>query len=384
MRDFTAENWGYAPYNRQSFQQVQSLFPTARLRRGAAGPSELPRREQDITHIEYDSVDGTKKTVGHMLGNSYNDAFLVVKDGAVVAEHYDNGMGPDSLHLINSISKSFLGMLAGILVGRGLIDPEKKVSAYIPEFSANAFAETSVRQVLDMTAAVKFDEDYDNPDEDFWVETSVVGWRPALVKPSAPQTLFEYALSRTEKVQADGAVFNYRTLLTNVLGMVIERAAGQPLQHLMEQELIQKLGFEQDCNVVVDRQGFPYFGAGMSVCARDLARLGLMLMNNGTHNGQQIVPEPWVTDTRVGDDALRASLAATSYGGGLPGGHYRNQCWAHNDLSLIICIGIHGQTILCDRGNRAVVVKLTSHPKPAPAEFYGDVFSASLTIAASV
>ncbi len=384
MRDFTTQNWGYAPYNRQSFQQVQSLFPTARLRRGAAGPSDLPLREQDITQIEYASVDGTKKTVGHMLAASHNDAFLVVKAGAVIAEHYGNGMDPDSLHLINSISKSFLGMLAGILAGEGLLDPQKKVSAYIPEFSANAFAHTTVRQVLDMTAAVKFGEAYDIPDDDFWVETSVVGWRPALVKPGAPQTLFDYALSRTEKVQADGAGFNYRTLLTNVLGMVIERATGRPLQNLMEEKLVQKLGFEQDCNVVVDRQGFPYFGAGMSVCARDLARFGLMLMNNGTHNGRQIVPEPWVAETLAGDDLLRASFAASTYAEGLPGGHYRNQCWAHKDLNLILCIGIHGQTILCDQGNRVVAVKLTSHPRPAPVEFYADVFSAILTIAASV
>ncbi len=384
MRNFTTENWGYAPYNRQSFQQVQSLFPTARLRRGASGPSDLPLRHQDITQIEYDSADGTKKTVADFLATSYNDAFLVAKDGALIAEHYDNGMDADSLHLINSISKSFLGMLAGILAGQGLIDPERKVSDYIPEFSTNAFSETTVRQVLDMTAAVKFSEDYDIPDDDFWVETSVIGWRPALVKPGAPQTLFDYALSRSETVQADGAVFRYRTLLTNVLGMVIERAAGRPLQDLMEEELIQKLGFEQDCTVVVDRQGFPYFGAGMSVCARDLARFGLMLMNNGVVGGQQVVPASWVAETLAGDDLLRTSFAASVYAEGLPGGHYRNQCWGHKDLGLILCIGIHGQTIVCNPANGVVAVKLTSHPQPAPTDFYGEVFTASLTIAASV
>ncbi len=384
MRDFTTENWSDAPHNQQSFQQVQSLFPTARLRRGAEGPSALSQRQQDITRIEYDSVDGSKRTIAHFLENSYNDAFLVVKDGAIIAEHYDNGMGPDSLHLINSISKSFLGMLAGILAGQGLLDPEKKVSAYIPEFAANAFAHTTVREVLDMTAAVKFGEDYDTPDDDFWTETSVVGWRPALVKPGAPHTLFDYALSRTETVQADGAGFKYRTLLTNVLGMVIERAVGRPLQDLMEEELIQKLGFEQDCTVVVDRQGFPYIGAGMSVCARDLARFGLMLMNGGTWNGRQVVPAGWVAGTLSGDDDLRRSFANSAYGEGLPGGHYRNQCWAHKDLGLIICIGIHGQTIVSHPATKTVIVKLTSHPQPAPTHFYTDVFSASLTIAAAL
>ena len=384
MRDYTTANWGVAPHNRQSFQQMQSLFPTARLRRGEGGATDLPARPQDLTSVVYDGVDGSRRSFGDLLKHSYNDAFLVVKDGVLVAEHYDNGMSADSLHLINSISKSFLGMLAGVMAAQGRIDPERRVAAYLPEFAENAFAQTTVRQLLDMTAAVAFGEEYDNPTDDFWVETSVVGWRPALVTAETPRSLFDYALSRTQKSQQDGGGFDYRTLLTNVLGMVIERAAGRPLQELMERTLIQKLGFEQDCNVVVDPTGFPYFGAGMSVCARDLARFGLMLMNQGRANGGQVVPEAWIAETIQGAPSLRASFAETKFGEGLPGGHYSNQCFAHADLQVLVCLGIYGQIIVVDPKARFVAVKLTSHPAPADQTFYGEVFSAIFALSAAL
>ena len=68
---------------------------------------------------------------------------------------------------MNSISKSFLGMLAGVLVGKGIIDPEDKISNLIPEFKDSAFAETTLQNALDMAGAVKFGEDYAQPDADF-------------------------------------------------------------------------------------------------------------------------------------------------------------------------------------------------------------------------
>ena len=127
--------------------------------------------------------------------------------------------------------------------------------------------------------------------------------------------------------------------------MVLERVSGQPLQTLLQERLWRRLGPEQDANVVVDRAGFPYMGAGMSACARDLARFGELLRNDGFYNGQQIVPADWVQQTRAGSDHLRHLFAHSDYARMIRGGHYHNQTWGNAPAGIVMCVGIHGQTI---------------------------------------
>ena len=167
-------------------------------------------------------------------------------------------------------------MLTGILYEKGIIDPDKNVSDYIPEFKDTVFSETKLQHALDMSAAVEYGEDYSDPQADFWHETAIVGWRPQLVNAETPSTLFDYALSLQSKEQLDGEKYHYRTVLTNIVAMAIERATGERCQDLIEKHIWQKLRPEQDAAIVVDKTGFPYVGAGMNACARDLARFGLM------------------------------------------------------------------------------------------------------------
>ncbi len=132
-----------------------------------------------------------------------------------------------------------------------------------------------------MTAAVKFDGNYDDRLTDFWQEAAVVGSRPELVIEDLPKSLFDYASGLSEQEQNDGAHFHYRTVLTNVLAMAIERATNRSVIRLIEEEIWQRLAPKQDTVVVVDPSGFPYFVAGMNACARDLMRFGHMLLEGG-------------------------------------------------------------------------------------------------------
>ena len=108
-----------------------------------------------------------------------------------------------------------------------------------------------------------------------------------------------------------------------------------------------KMGCEQDAVVVVDSSGFPYMGAGMNASARDLARFGQLLINDGYYNGQQIVPSQFIKDTRNGNDTLRSHFKKNKKFAGLMGGngHYHNQTWCDRDSATLACIGIYGQTI---------------------------------------
>lgn len=384
VRRFNLDNWGYPPHNRTSFQYVQQLMPTVRLSRGSQIFTALPQHPQNVAGITYAGTNGTTRSVQQMLDDTYTDAFLVTKNGTIIAEDYRNGMTADSHHLLNSVSKSFLGMLVGILAAEGSIDPSEALTTYLPEFRDTAFRDTSLQQALDMTAAVKYGEDYADRQADFWVETAVVGWRPALVDTDLPKTLFDYACTLRDTEQDDGEHFHYRTVLTNVIAMAVERATNQSVATLVEQKLWQPLGPEQDAVVVVDASGFPYFGAGMNACARDLARFGQMLADNGRYNGKQIVPSAWIEKCLLGDDQLKALFAAGDYAEMLPGGHYHNQIWADSVRGLLVCIGIHGQTIYVNQSTGVVIVKLSTHPESATMELFADTFAAMQAITEAV
>ena len=381
---YSSVNWNQPPHNRHSFQHMSALFATQTIQRSTKPAMAFEYALEDTSQLTYPVSKGATEPLQHFLDSTFTDAFLVLKEGVIVTEEYRNNMQDNTQHLLNSVSKSFVGMLAGIAVEDGLLDTSKYVSAYLPELANSAFSETTVQRALDMTAAVAYSEDYDQPKDDFWHEAAVVGWRPDLQSDSSPKSLIDYCKERSQTEQGEGERFHYRTVLTNLCTAVIERATNTPFCEFFAQRLWQPLGPEQDANVVVDPTGLPYMGAGMSACARDLARFGEMLRNDGFYNDQQILPASWVRDTRLGNDELRKLFAASDYHGLLPNGHYTNQVWADRESDEIMCIGIHGQTIYIHRGKQLVCVKLSSHPYPTDLGLWGTTYRALRALAAQI
>jgi CubicO group peptidase (beta-lactamase class C family) len=317
-----------------------------------------------------------------MVEGSSCDALLVAQGGCLVAEHYFNEMGPHSHHLLNSITKSFVGMLTGIGAARGQLETSSPITRYLPELGTSAWRGTTVRHLLDMTAAARYSEDYADPTTDFWQEAAVVGWRPALVDDRTPSNLLDFARSLDGQDMENGSRFVYRTVCTNVLGMILERAMRAPLARLLETELWSQLATEHDASIVVDRARFPYAGAGMSATARDLVNFGLMMINDGRLGGRQVVPASWVADTIAGDDTSRDCFARGEYGEVMPGWHYRNQVWvASSAPTVMLAIGIHGQLVYMDKGRDLVIVLLSSQPEPLDVSLELQVLSGVQSIA---
>ncbi len=384
MRDdkpITTDNWGVAPNNRWSFQYMQALFPTFRLKRGTAAAYEFAVDQQDLQDITYTRVNGETGTVKQMIDDSYTDSFMVVKSGAIIAEQYFNNMTADSHHLMNSMTKSFVGMLAGIAVDRGQLDPEALITEYLPGLNNSAWEGTTVRQLLDMTAGAYYHEDYADPEADFWKEAVTVGWRPALVDENTPDSLYDYAKSLQGKDQENGALFHYRTVTTNVIGMILEQAMGGHLGDLLTNEIWSKLSPRNDANVVVDKLGTLYVGAGMSACTRDLANFGMMMINDGRFNGQRIIPAEWIEDSIAGVATSRQCYEGSEYAE-FGFSHYRNQVWIKDSArQVMLALGIHGQIIYMDKLNDIVMVKLSTQPESVDMNMFLDAFAAMDAIA---
>jgi CubicO group peptidase (beta-lactamase class C family) len=353
----THENWDRPPYNRWAFCNVRQVLPTRVVSRGDGQASLLPRLDQDLDGLGFIGPDGGKRTIGGFLDETFTDGWLVLHRGNVVTERYFAHFGRDALHLSQSVAKSVVGTVAGILIDRGTIDPHAPLVQYVPEFRSCGYADATLAQVLDMRSGVRFDETYTDPNSDVAKLDPIVGWRPN--RPDVPNCIYDLILT-LPKERAHGGAFQYRSIETDVVGWVCERASGTHLCDLVSTLIWQPMGAELDACFTVDRGGVALADGGLNAALRDYARFGLLYANGGTLAGRPIVPANWVEACRHKGDM---SAFAAPYSDLLPGGAYRNQWWVRDPKAgIIMARGVFGQMIYVDPRREMVIVKLSTWP----------------------
>ncbi|HVJ41495.1 MAG TPA: serine hydrolase [Dongiaceae bacterium] len=352
------EDWDRAPWNRWSFQHVRELVPTVTVRRGTDGPLELSRHAQAIDDVTF-ACDGGTTTVGAFLEESYTDGFIALHRGRIIAERYMNGMTERTQHLSQSVAKSITGTLAGILVGRGLLDPQAPITEYLPELEATAYRGACVQHVLDMTSGVNFDEEYTSLDSDIAKVDVACGWKTG-GQPGWPKSMWQVIRGLTRQECDHGSRFRYRSIETDVLAFILERVGGERLADLVSREIWTPIGAEEDAYFTVDRTGYALADGGFNATLRDYARFGLLHANHGMANGRQIVPYDWIAATRKGDhDKFQGDYRAV-----LPQGAYKNQFWIEDIAHrAYMARGVFGQIIYIDPDADFVAVKLSSWPE---------------------
>lgn len=359
----TLADWQDPPGNRWSFQHVRELIPSAIIHRGTGPVWQLPRAEQDVLDLAIDSDEGAI-TVGHHLAETQTDGFLVLHRGHVVAEHYFNGMRPDTPHLLMSVSKSVTAAVAGRLASRGLLDMDALVTDIVPELHGTSFVGATVQQLLDMRTGTHFDENYDDPEADVRVYEQVYLWRPRVDADLPPDALEYFATLRNDGPH--GGPFRYRSILIDVLAWVLERAGGSRFHQLVSSEIWAPMGAEFSAEVTVDGHGNAMADGGISASLRDLGRFGLLYLPAEVPGRPDVVPESWVEDTiRGAPDGATAFTAGDATPGFPPGAHYRNGWWVANPaLPFLYGSGIYGQNVFVHGPSETVVVKLSTWPTP--------------------
>lgn len=357
----TLANWQDPPFNRWAFQHVRELIPSARIVRGAA--SQLPRDEHELGGIAF-SFEAHELTVAELLASTWTDGFAVLHRGRLVTEQYFNGMTPDTPHLLMSVSKSVTATIAGILADKGMLDVAAQVSEVVPELEATSFAGATVQDLLDMRAGTRFNEDYTDPAADVRAYERVYLWRPYADggEPAAADALEYFATLDNDGPH--GGSFRYRSILTDVLAWVIERAAGERLHELIARELWQPLGAEFDAEITVDSHGNPMADGGISATLRDLARFGQLYLDRGMAGERRIVSAAWIEDTlRGAPDGAQAFAEGDKEPGYPAGSHYRNCWWVREPaLPFYYASGINGQHVFVHEPSQTVVVKLSTWP----------------------
>jgi CubicO group peptidase (beta-lactamase class C family) len=273
-------------------------------------------------------------------------------------------MVPDTRHILMSVSKSLMGVVAGALVASADLDPAKPLTDYVPELADSGYSGATVRHLLDMRSGIRFSEDYLDPGAEVRILEQAIGWAPRR-HPLIPHTMYDFLLTLQAK-RPHGGPFEYRSGETDVLGWVCEAAAGERMPELMSRVLWSRLGAEHDAVIAVDSAGSGMFDGGICATLRDLARFGAMLADRGTSlSGEQVVPESWVEDCLRGDPDSRAAFAESPTPTLMPGGMYRNQLWLpYPDRDVLLCLGIHGQMVYINTVTGVVAAKLSSWPEP--------------------
>ncbi|MDH4022027.1 MAG: beta-lactamase family protein [Gammaproteobacteria bacterium] len=366
----TLANWMSPPFNRWSLQHLPEILPTATVYRSNEPPARLPERKRDLAALRFEVPPGETLSIAEWLAASSTDGFIVVHDGEIAFEAYLNNLRPETHHLTYSISKSVIGIVAGILAGDGSLDVTRKVEAYVPELAGSGFAGYSVRDLLDMQAAIAWQEDYADPNGQWRRWKAAIGWLPAAADAGvAPEGNYSFLRTLPRDPAWPGG-FKYVSPTAEVLGWVLERAGGMPLAGLISHRLWMPLGTEHDAFITTDRSFAAAAAGGFGATLRDLARFGQMVLNDGRFNGRQVVASEWIADIRT-NGSNQAWRTGQYRGYWNPEGAYRSLWYVAGDADgSFEAIGIHGQRLHINPARKLVIVRLSSGAEPVSRSDY--------------
>lgn len=355
------------PKLRWTVCHIRQLMPTKQVSRGLGAPMPFSYALDDnIDNLRFTPLGSrTQMTWQESLDANYTDGILVLHQGVVVYEKYRGCLDEAGKHAAMSMTKSVTGLLAEMLVEEGKLDANAKVATIIPELVSSAFASATVRQVMDMTTALQYSEDYADPNADIWLYSKAASPLPKPQGYTGPNGYFEY-LTTVKQQGSHGEVFGYKTINSDVLGWIIARTSGQDVTSFLSEQIWRQLGAEQDAYMTVDAKGTPFAGGGLSAGLRDLGRLGQLMLNEGQFNGRQLIPKTVIDNIRAGGD--KKAFAKAGYRT-LPGGSYRSMWWLlHNKHGAYAARGVHGQTIYIDPTAQMVIVRFASFPTAKNAQ----------------
>ncbi|MBX3571238.1 MAG: serine hydrolase [Mesorhizobium sp.] len=361
-KDITLANWREPPFHIWSFANVSEFVPTAVISSGTEDGGDSPGTGP-LEGMMLTAPDGTRISATDHLARSHGDCFVAMRDDHILAEWNAPHGSTVRPHLIFSISKSVTGMLAGIAVGEGKLDPAAPVSRYVGVRPGSAYETATVRDLLDMTVSLDFVEDYLDHEGDFDRYRRSMLWNPER-QGTTPETMEQVLVSLPRLPGPHGKVFAYASPNTDMLGIVIERATGIRLHDYLRERLWHPMGARGPAYVSVDRVGAARAAGGMCVTARDLARLGQLVLDGGRRGGRQIIPADWVDDMRRNGD--RQAWIDGNFATSFPQGRYRS-CWYQigSERDHFAGEGIHGQRLLVDPVSRVVIVKFSTVPLPS-------------------
>ncbi|WP_170340467.1 serine hydrolase domain-containing protein [Ruegeria arenilitoris] len=313
----------------QNFSHMDAAFLTVDLPRGNGPTWDLPYgAEFDLSAETQDWIE--ERTV---------TSLLVIQEGQIRFEEYFLGTSPEDRRISWSMAKSYLSALFGILLEEGAIASlDDPVIKYAPKLQGSAYETATIRNVLNMASGVTFDEDYLDPKSDINRMGRVV---------ALGGELDDFAASLKDSFAAPGETWQYVSIDTHVIGMVIRGATGQSVAALLDEKILQHLGLERDGYYITDGAGVAFVLGGLNFTTRDYARFGQMILHNGMRDGRQIVPADWIKESTLPSAPTEPGKIGYGYQWWIPVGAHDGEFLAR---------GVYGQYMYFDQSRGVLIV----------------------------
>ncbi|MDA1609681.1 serine hydrolase [Bacillus cereus] len=241
----------------------------------------------------------TAEKLDQIIKEEYKNmnGMLVVQKGNIIFEKYYNDYGPNDTFHVASVTKTIISALIGICIDKGYIKSvDQRVIEFFPEYNCNS-PEITVRHLLTMTAPYPF-----------------VDWQEPLEELCTQQDWIQYTLDRIGK-GGNIRAFKYSSAGAHVLSAIITSVTGKSAREFANEQLFQPLGMREIPNYnmkafgiddlfgkdvkgwVHDPNGISTGGWGLTLTVKDMAKFGQMYLNEGIHNGKQILSKSWIKES---------------------------------------------------------------------------------------
>lgn len=340
---------------RWAMQHWRELFPTQRVSRGASPIAVLGRQRRNIMHRQFEDSAGKETTFGKQARALSLDALIVVHEGTIVCEDYFHGMRPETPHIMYSMNKSIVASVVATLLGEGLLRENTAIEECVPELQDTTYAGATIRQIFDMESGVLYRYAGDNPE----LAEHERAISPAAKELAVPVSEYNFIPSlKAEDGRGHGEGMRYKESDPSVLVWAAEKVTGKRFADLLSERIWSKLGAEFDLDAVCDSLG--HWTYHLSCSLRDVARWGLMCLNLGHFNGQQIVPKEFFDD--IHSNARVDRLAKSNVGYLFPDGTGYRSFFYHQKASggVLAAIGAYGQFCYMSPKHDVVIAMFSS------------------------
>ncbi|NHJ02672.1 MAG: class C beta-lactamase-related serine hydrolase [Candidatus Heimdallarchaeota archaeon] len=221
------------------------------------------------------------------------DSLLIVKNGYLVVEEYYNGYSEGLAHQLYSVTKSVISALTGIAIDHGYFNLNDTVMSFFPNYTFNYESkwkeEITVQHLLSMRVGIEWDEwslDYTDQDNPFTQMRNSEDW-------------VQYILDKPMACEP-GSHFVYNTGASHLLSAIIQQTVNITTLDFANKYLFDPLDIEPSV-WVASPNDIVCGGYGLCITPREMAKFGLLFLNNGSWNNQVIIPKEWVIrSTREG------------------------------------------------------------------------------------
>ncbi|HDX9658413.1 TPA: serine hydrolase [Bacillus toyonensis] len=357
----TKENWLDDPYLRWSYTHMKEFTLINEVKNNPDQVAHFPTSLQKLDDFAVERGFGTTTPLRKLLADNKTDAFVVVHNGQLVYERYFNGYNESEPHGMASLAKVFTGAMIQSLAEENRIDLEKTADTYIKELNNTPFGKATLQQLMDMQVSVEYPtHGYEHPalenqDAQLYLASNIL---PRGKNYNGPMKIYDM-LREAEETAPPGSGFSYDNGSAETLAWVIRTITGKSLAENVSERIWSQIGMEENAYYVTDETKVEQASAGLNATARDMARFGQLLLNNGEYNGKQIIPSSItesVENVQEGELAIGNGASIS----------YHNQWWIpHNEQGAFEVLGSYGQTLYIDPKANMVIVHFSSNATPS-------------------